>query len=169
MINVYVDSICQAIDQQNWYAALAFALTLPDICGSVEQPDELSSKKRFVDWYNKYVTPKFQDVFSDGVGSLLLSGADCYALRCSFLHNGSGDITSQRAQEILETFYFIEPLKNWSVNTRTRGTMLIIQVDRFCLLICSAVNDWLSGKVDLAASGQPFLTIWNLKTDGMPL
>lgn len=166
MIKTYVASIRQAITEENWYCALSLALALPDICGGIEYPTEQSSKERYVAWYDQYVAPKFQEIFSEGVGNLLLSGSDCYALRCSFLHNGSEDITSQRAQKVMEKFYFVQPLKNWSFNTRARGTMLIVQVDRFCLLVCNSVDGWMNCRV---LSGQQFLTIYNPKTDGIPL
>lgn len=112
MIQTYINSVRQAIKGENWYCALAFALALPDICGGLHQPSEQSSKKRFVDWYDQFVTPRFQEVFSEGVGNLLLRGSDCYALGCAYLHNGSEDIFSQRAQDVLKTMYFVQPLKN---------------------------------------------------------
>lgn len=166
MIPSYINSIRQAITEKNGYCALALALALPDICGSIENPSEQSSKKRFVDWYDQYIAPKFFEVFSEGVGDLLLSGADCYALRCSFLHNGSEDITSQRAKDVLDKFYFVQPLENWSFNTHTRGRILIVQIDRFCHLVCDSVDSWLSGRV---ISDRQFLKIYNPKIDGIPL
>lgn len=169
MINTYIESIREAINQENWYAALAFALALPDICGGIEYPNEQSSKRRFIDWYDKYVIPRFHEVFSNGKGHLLLSGSDCYALRCSFLHNGSENISDQRAQEVLHTFYFIEPLANWKFNTRTRDKMLIMQVDRFCNLICNTAEEWLANINEQVLISHPFLTIRNPKTDGIPL
>lgn len=168
MIKTYIESIRQAVDQQNWYAALAFALALPDICGSIEYPNDISSKRRFINWYNQFVAPRFHEVFSNSIGGLLLSGADCYALRCAFLHNGSEDITSQAAQEVLETFYFIKPIKFTSINTRTRGTMLIMQVDRFCLLICNTADEWLSAKNGLTLTERSLLFIRDPRIDGMP-
>jgi hypothetical protein len=168
MIKTYVESIRKAVEEQNWYAALALALAIPDICGSIEQPKR-SSSKRYVSWYNKFVAPRFREVFSDATGSLLLRGSDCYALRCSFLHNGFEDISEQQAQRVLETFYFVEPLKNWSFNTRARGTMLIIQVDRFCLLICNAADSWLDNRGSRDFAEQSFLIIRNPRTDGIPL
>jgi hypothetical protein len=165
MIKTYVNSVRQAITEENWYCALALTLALPDICGSIEHPTK-GSKERFVAWYDQYVAPKFQEVFSEGVGNLLLSGSDCYALRCSFLHNGSEDITSQHARKVLEKFYFIKPLMQWSFNTRARKKMLIVQVDRFCLLVCNSVDSWMNGRI---LNGQQFLTIYDPKTDGIPL
>ncbi|WP_394294000.1 hypothetical protein [Aeromonas rivipollensis] len=166
MIKEYVTSVRQAITEGNWYCALSLALALPDICGSIEYPTEQSSKNRYIAWYGQYVAHKFPEVFSEGVGDMLLSGSDCYALRCSFLHNGSEDITHQRAKEVMDRFYFVQPLDNWSFNTRTQGAMLIVQVDRFCLLVCNSVDAWMVGRV---ISEQKFLTIYNPKTDGVPL
>lgn len=169
MINEYVTSILKSIENENWYAGLTLALTIPDICGSINTPNENSSKKRFIEWYDAFVLPRFSQVFSNGEGDLLLNGADCYALRCSFLHNGIENISNQRAKELLEKFYFIQPLKSWSFNTRSRNNMLIIQIDRFCKLICDAVDDWLKTRQDSDFSDKQLLKIYNPKTDGMPL
>ena len=34
----FIDAVRDALAQKNWYAALALALTLPDICGDLQKP-----------------------------------------------------------------------------------------------------------------------------------
>lgn len=55
MVQRIVDDIRAALDHDLYFAALSTALTLPDICGKAEYPNEKSSKKRYIDWYNKEI------------------------------------------------------------------------------------------------------------------
>ncbi len=73
-----IKSIEKSVENKNWYSALVLALTLPDICGKFEDKGK-SSSKRYSEWFDKYLGEEY-----DGY----LSGNDCYALRCSFLHEG---------------------------------------------------------------------------------
>ena len=82
-----LQSIENSLKNQNWYSALVLSLIIPDICGKFEDNDK-SSSQRYPEWFEKYLGKKY-----DGY----LSGSDCYALRCSFLHEGLNKITQQRA------------------------------------------------------------------------
>ena len=78
-----------------------------------------------------------------------LSGEDCYAFRCSLLHEGKDDITGQPARKILERFVFMTdgPHCNYSsgnyVNGKRVETFLQLRVDRFCSDICVSAEQWL--------------------------
>src|SRR5687768_8735608 len=93
-----IDSVELAIATENWYAALMTAITLPDIAGKIEFPNA-HSQKRYADWFERYMRDKYK----------FLSGDDCYALRCSLLHEGVSRISHQRAKEILDDFQFNIP------------------------------------------------------------
>ena len=51
-------SLQQSIDQKNWYAALFMSLTLPDIAGKIEFPNDTSGK-RFSKWFDIYIKHKY--------------------------------------------------------------------------------------------------------------
>ena len=75
-----------AVASANWYAALALALVLPDICGKLASPTQASST-RYAGWFDRFVRPRY----TRGIGPartphVFLSGDDCYALRCAYLH-----------------------------------------------------------------------------------
>ena len=55
MVQKIVDDIRVALNNNLYFVALSTALTLPDICGKVEYPDENSSRKRYIDWYDKEI------------------------------------------------------------------------------------------------------------------
>ena len=110
MIDRYLDSIIKSLESKNWYAALFTALAIPDICGDLEQPSEKSSRVRYVNWYNKYMLPQYSVTMpSLREPHVFLSGDDCYALRCSLLHQGTGDIGKQKVSTTLESVRFNEP------------------------------------------------------------
>ena len=51
MIDRILGEIKKSIDNECFIAALALALTLPDICGKAEYPDD-SIAGRYIRWYN---------------------------------------------------------------------------------------------------------------------
>jgi hypothetical protein len=55
ILKPFVNAVRDALAQKNWYAALALALTLPDICANLEQPEERRVGVRYTQWWNTYV------------------------------------------------------------------------------------------------------------------
>ena len=91
-----IEDMNRALDHDCYFAAFAIALTMPDICGKAKYPNEKSTKKRYIDWYNEYVgqyekCPK-NEADADEVEMPYLSGEVVYSLRCSFLHQGNPNI-----------------------------------------------------------------------------
>jgi hypothetical protein len=135
-----------SLEQHNWYASVILALTLPDICGKIEFPDEYSGA-RYKKWCKKYLEPKYtRQIGPKRMGSIhtFLSGDDCYALRCALLHEGSDDITEQRARESLDRFHFTAPPKSGSMHCNQKGAVLQLQVDAFAQDIISSISEWLT-------------------------
>lgn len=62
---------------------------IPDICGAIEYPDEKSVGKRYRDWFDLscYMLQSY------------LSAADCYAIRCCYLHQGIDEFGGPSALE----------------------------------------------------------------------
>ncbi|MDP5338044.1 MAG: hypothetical protein NWQ28_05650 [Nodularia sp. (in: cyanobacteria)] len=148
------EAVRQAIAQGNWYSALASALTLPDICGWLEYPEKNVSE-RYTHWYDTYMKEKYGGFYdeSERLESTFLSGKDCYALRCAYLHNGQDDITGQNARESLNEFLFITPSKSGELSKHLvrKGVVydetkvslqLQLEVDKFCEDICCGVDIW---------------------------
>lgn len=140
----FIQATRDAVTQGNWYAALALALTMPDICGRLEDPSQ-ESEARFVSWYDRFLLHKYQ--FRIGPHSVLhslLSGADCYALRCAFLNQGEFGAETPRAREALRGFHFVLPRPGSPVHLDQTGDVLQLHVDRFCLDVCEGVEQWLA-------------------------
>ncbi len=91
-----ISALQKAIDTENWYAALFVALAIPDICSSLESPVERPSV-RYPRWFDNHKGGEYRSH---------LTGKDCYALRCSYLHNGSSVTEHQRIKEVVDKFSF---------------------------------------------------------------
>lgn len=101
MIERIVNEINRCMENDCYLAALALALTLPDTCGKAEYPQENSSKKRYIDWYDKNVgyyekPPKSTNSETE---MPYLSGEVVYNLRCQYLHQSTPNIEAARIKE----------------------------------------------------------------------
>lgn len=90
MIQRIINDIEKSLDNDCFFAALALALILPDICGKAKYP-KLSTKKRYIDWYDEYVGAYEKCPGQEKIVPYL-SGEVIYSLRCSFLHQGNPNI-----------------------------------------------------------------------------
>jgi hypothetical protein len=141
-MNRFTDSIRQSIGTKDWYGALMMALALPDICGKLETPDE-SSKARSVRWLKTWIEHLYtREIGADRHEHVFLSAEDCYALRCSFIHEGVSNIEEQKARKALENFHFITPSPVFQVHCNQSNNLLQLQVDVFCHEIADAVDAW---------------------------
>lgn len=95
MVELYVNDIENALKNKSYFSALAMSLALPDICGAAEYPNETSTAKRYMGWYNKYLG----EDMSDDRGNPYLSGEIVYNLRNTFLHAGSPNIDSNKVKD----------------------------------------------------------------------
>lgn len=144
----YIESINLSLSTGNNYAALALALSAPDVCGWILDPSQ-GSKNRYIEWFDKYIKQKYTlSASSYCPERVFLSGSDCYALRCAYLHEGRENITDQRAREVLDAFQFTVPPSGWVVHNNKMNNTLQLQVDIFCRDIIEGIEAFL---VDAAA------------------
>lgn len=123
MIHRIIKEIDSSLVNENFLAALALALTLPDICGKAEFPNE-GNGSRYIKWFDNYVgkyeKPDMLDEKnpSNVVNEAMpyMSGEIVYSLRNCFLHQGTPNIQKEKIREPR------------------------CQVTRFTLTIASAIN-----------------------------
>jgi len=110
----FTDAVRKAIAAENYYAALALALTLPDMC--VKLTTGRTSGAKYAAWIEKYMPGDYWRLGAQGFEAAfkLLNYTppkfvpeDFYALRCAYLHEGSGDITEQAIQHAINRFQFL--------------------------------------------------------------
>ena len=109
-----------AVKHENWLAALALALMLPDICAEIEWPGKKGGKRYAKRWENRFAnTYRYATGPSDYV-----TGKEIYRLRCAYLHEGS-EVQSNRKKlsVVIGKFQFViskrhylkkEPPCNWT-------------------------------------------------------
>lgn len=139
-----INAVEKAVADRNWYAALSLALTLPDICGKLQEPKQ-KSQPRYEAWYDKYLLPAYHRNIGPSwkpTPHTFLCASDCYALRCAYLHQGEFGIEDQRAQTALEHFHFTEPPAAGSMHMNQTNNALQLQVNVFCNDVCNAVRRW---------------------------
>ena len=137
MINKLINEICKALDTGLYLVALDSALTLPDICGCAEYPQDRTGD-RYKKWYSNYV--KNFDVPADIV----------YKLRCSLLHQG--DVLPKCKKGIkfrLKTNTFTQ---SWGIDfcvsssaTHADGTseqIYDIDVGFLCTMLCKVAREY---------------------------
>ena len=93
MIFRLVQDIRKALENELYFVALSSALTLPDICGKTAYPDEQSSRKRYIAWYDEEIG-KYEKNPEDKENMPYLSGEVIYNLRCSLLHEGNPNMNN---------------------------------------------------------------------------
>jgi hypothetical protein len=147
----FIDAVKKALENENWYSALIVALTLPDICGKIQYPN-LKSGERYIKWFNNYLSNKYtHKIGPDFKEHVFLSGEDCYALRCSFLHEGLDEISHQKCRKVLDSFLFMTGGPHCNFFNVNNQTFLQLRVDEFCKDVCSAVETWVK---DIAGNAE---------------
>ena len=167
MINNLIADLNKALDNNCFLSALSLALTLPDICGKAKFPNEKSTKKRYIDWYDDYVGKYEQCPGYEG-RMPYLSGEVVYNLRCSFLHQGNPNLEKEKIKEdcckidrfILETenkkdFNILTDLSSLSEsfcgNDKIGETnrTYIVNVRRLCFIISANAKAYYNDNKDL--------------------
>jgi hypothetical protein len=137
----YLADIHHAMNAGAFYSALALSVAIPDVCGSIEYPDEKGVGKRYRDWFDLscYMLQSY------------LSAEDCYAIRCSYLHQGIDEFGGPSA--IAARLTHIEftvgmAAGGWSLSylpsvhgPEAKGAVRI-PVEDFCRDMTTSANSW---------------------------
>ena len=154
----FVAAARRAADADIWFAALPLALTLPDICGAVDDPGVGRSKKRYVAWWDANMAHRYwvqpdADETPQWEPFTYLPGDDAYALRCAYLHSGTnqashGDERSRRVR-------FLGPPTAKAFGYDPKSQTLYVGLEQFVEWVCQAVEQWLRERTaDEVAQGR---------------
>ncbi len=166
----FIESIRKALESKNWFSALFMALTLPDICGALENHGKASPRK-YKDWFDRYLRSKYEPnsryesiqawrpeiirQLGDAAESLknqpidqeiVFTADDCYRARCKCLHQGLLEKSSG------QQFDFITPPPYGAIiHGNIFNGVFQLQIDVFCEDVCTGVEEWLR---DVASDDQ---------------
>jgi hypothetical protein len=151
----FFDQMEAAVDAGLYYASLMCALAIPDVCGGMEAEDGQATKKRYIDWFDRNVGPRYEGV---------LSGGDCYLLRCAMLHQGS----LRHPEGAYERVIFLEPgATRMTLHMNIVLGALNIDVSIFCRDLIEAGRVWLADAEDSDAYRRNYDRFLKRHPDGL--
>jgi hypothetical protein len=144
-------SVELSIETNNSYAALCVALTLPDICSAYEYPALAGSRnvgKRYKLWFNNHLASEYiQEIGADHHIYTFMNAEDFYAMRCSVLHEGRDDVSSD-TRTVNSKFDFVTLPNGGMVHNNSFENdgivKLNIQVEILCEQIIDQARMWWS-------------------------
>ncbi|MGM0887190.1 MAG: hypothetical protein ACQEW5_09510 [Bacillota bacterium] len=175
----YCDALVKGMEDENWHLSLMAALTLPDICTSLEGS---RNKDDYIKWFDKYVKgyripiyrrenekvtklPNGGTVTSykrsdtkievdDDHKFKVFTGVTAYVLRCTFLHNGGGEIANedmskkpkyQKYQEFMLGIKKVKflPKNSTNLSTERRGDTIHLNPSHYCQGVLEGVHGWI--------------------------
>ncbi len=145
----FVDAAYQAGSQDNWLAAIALALTLPDICAAVDRPGKNNVGGRYAAWWDEYVAHKYwvtPDPGEDWISHSYLPGRDAFYLRCSYLHAGGDGLDGK--DQLMNRVRFLGPNSGWRFGLDEDTRTLTIPVNVFVEEVCRGVTAWLEDRAN---------------------
>lgn len=157
MLNKIKD-VRDAVANKTYYAALALALTFPDICCQVENgipAGQNSNRTMYIDWVNNHFAPDDFDVLFPGFDAQTFRGEMCYSLRCKVLHNGSTDVQNPKLKVSVDEFVLTKPgdedyfhgykYINQVQTDGTEKTITKIGIDYLCERLCDTAEAFYLG------------------------
>ena len=151
-----IKDIQKALDAKAYLAALALALTLPDICGKIAYPNIKNNGEQYSKWFDEHITKnEYQTGYPE---KHKINGAKIWKLRCSFLHAGSvpdiSDISAFELGVIEPNIPGIYPLStSLMVEMKDDHFEFHVKLDvvEICSKICIAADDFFNSWADKSA------------------
>lgn len=167
----FTQSIEESLTSKNYFAALIMALTLPDICCSIESENRRTRGTKYAKWFKKYVGYHYVSQTNPvQKGTVFLSGEECYALRCAYLHKGINDI---EAEDIVKNYgnssKRIEFMAETQLDQNIINGILILKLELFCQRIIEGVRLWLAKNKYNPSINLRMLEIPQIHTAGLSL
>lgn len=162
MVDKIIADIDMSLKSNAYLAALALALTLPDICGKAKYPHKYTGD-RYTLWYNEYVddAKKSNDPYAKDLP--YLSGELVYNLRCKFLHQGTPNVEKNEIKEVdcqVDDFFLVITEENkvggdlqWvsygcDLND-VRGRGMKVDIRHLCYIIKKAAKKYYDSNKEL--------------------
>jgi hypothetical protein len=146
----FTDAGRQAIKDGNLYAGLSLALTLPDVCSSLEDPGPGKSQKRYEQWCKQWLEPKFTLGNNPLTGNpmVFIRAEDIFQLRCSLIHSGTAEIDLPKRTGVDRFLFFdqttaahLTKFEKCSFNG-VEANLIQLSADHFSQEIFTTVDEW---------------------------
>lgn len=192
----FTNSIRASVEARNWFAALFMALALPDICASLEleQPEAKDAGKRYKDWFQRYLQPKYappdgfpmpqlptgeqfkklppniqesMNAFAADSTKLQFTAEDCWRLRCKCLHQG---LPERMGKEKIH-FTAPDPEHKQYIHKNVTNGVLQLSIDIFCTDICDAATQWWGSEganAPIRSRAEELIKIYDILSNEIP-
>jgi hypothetical protein len=131
-MQTFFSQIRAALAVNLYYLSLYVCLTIPDTCGAMSSENGWATQDKYIAWFDQFVGPKYPEPIS-------FTGQDCYAFRCSLLHQGSTQHPSGRYKRII----FVEPGSTGNLLHRNLiNDAMNLDVPTFCNDILDGADTW---------------------------
>lgn len=128
----FTQAVRESLNNKNWYAALFIALSLPDICGKIDYPED-GNGDRYKKWFENNLSQYTK-------GQVSFSAKDVWEFRCSCLHAGKNLELDKRIH------FIVPPPNNNQVHMNSLNGVLQMQIDIFCTDVVTSVEKWTKNK-----------------------
>lgn len=127
----YLEQLNVAKQANLYYLSLAGALMVPDMAAAMDAEDGRTKPERYAAWFDQHAASHFYG---------LITGEDCYGLRCSMLHQGRLEPHKGSYSRVL----FVEPNGSGNVlHCNVLNDALNIDVGVFVADIIASARAWL--------------------------
>lgn len=135
MIDFLNGQIEKALDAGLYYLAILCALTLPDICSSLESEDSQTNRDKYKAWCDTWLLDSYPNLTKD----------DLYSMRCGVVHQGKLGHQKMQYSRIIFTL----PVPNIILhNNIINKDTLNLDVRTFCRDMIDSASHWYSQKKD---------------------
>lgn len=141
-----IESVEKSLEHKIYFSSLATIFILLDLCSKIESPKEKSSRERYIKWIQKHLEAVIQ---SD---NYYLTAENIYYLRCSMLHEGSTNPTTQnnylkyadkKVNDIVTGVFEDTGKKIFAVDQGEEYPTLFIDIEYFCVKVNQGVRNWM--------------------------
>lgn len=130
-----------------WFAALPLALTLPDICASIDDPGRGKSRARYIRWWDEYAAAGFivrPDPGEDWEAHTYIPGKDAFALRNAYLHAGTDEL--ENPDRLMNRIRFVGPPAMWRFGLNEETRTLNVSMEYLVEVVCAGVESWMADR-----------------------
>lgn len=140
MLEKIIGDVYQSLLNKNYIAALMLSLTIPDICGNIQQPDA-EAEKRYVDWYNENAG-KYKKKVSNDLQTGYLCGKIIYELKNALMDQAKSDTGYEFILLMNKKNEFDIHVDKEFVKRKDSESDKKYEIDarKLCLTICSAAK-----------------------------
>lgn len=145
----YIKQLKGTFENELFYFTLIGCMTLIDTCSALNSQDGETNKKRFKEWYKKYMN-KYHNLHE----AICFDADECYKLRCRLLHQGQSKIDTDNLDRNIKSGVIAFRIPPGTIHRCNLERVYYIDIEIFMSDLIEAVEEWLeeTSKTDYVES-----------------